>query len=160
MKIKLIVSPSGRQGELRISVLRDGGAVEDVSPFTEQEAHTWCLGAQAALEAAGVECEVESVGPALQPLREGMKAKLVAVQLETCHHNTDGTAWYAYYDGEPELVFETDEAMTAWQEEVEAAAKKDRAPLGLTFEDAGQDEAPNALSEHAGLRRYLVALAG
>lgn len=85
--------------------------------------------------------------------------KLIAVQAETCHHNPDGIAWYAYYDGEPELVFGTDEAESAFKAEIGSAAKKDGAPMGLEFEDAGQDEAPNALSEHAGLRRYLVALA-
>lgn len=86
-------------------------------------------------------------------------AKLIAVQAETCHHNPDGIAWYAYYEGEPELVFETDGAEAAFKAEIEAAAKKDGAPMGLEFEGSGQDEAPNALSEHAGLRRYLVALA-
>jgi hypothetical protein len=88
-------------------------------------------------------------------------AKLIAVQLETCHHNTDGTAWYAYYDGELDTasLFEDDALIEAWTTEIGAAAKKDGAPLGLEFVDSGQEEAPNALSEHAGLRRYLVALA-
>lgn len=86
-------------------------------------------------------------------------AKLIAVQAETCHHSQSGIAWYAYYDDEAMNAFETDEAMTAFRAEITAAARKDGAPMDLEFEDAGQDEAPNALSEHAGLRRYLVALA-
>ena len=86
--------------------------------------------------------------------------KLIAVQAETCHHNADAIAWYAYYDAEPDWSFTEDDGLvSAWKAEIEAAAAKDGAPMGLEFEDSGQDEAPNALSEHAGLRRYLVALA-
>lgn len=88
-----------------------------------------------------------------------MTAKLIAVQLETCHHNKDATAWYAYYEGEPDLAFEDDAEAEAWKKDVREAAKKDGAPLGLQFEDSGQDEVPSDLSEAAGLHRYLVALA-
>lgn len=56
-------------------------------------------------------------------------------------------------------LFEDDALVTAWKAEIRAAAEKDGAPMGLEFEDSGQEEAPNALSAHAGLRRYLVALA-
>lgn len=76
-------------------------------------------------------------------------AKLVAVQLETCHANNDATAWYAYYDG-PAGDFDR----TA----IERAAEKDGAPLNCDF-DNDPEEAPNALSRHAGLRRYWVASA-
>lgn len=100
------------------------------------------------------------VGRPAPPVRGGM-ARLIAVQLETCHHNTDGTAWYAYYDGEPDWsLFVVDALVGSWKDEVRAAAKKDGAPLSPVFDGVGQEEAPNALSKHAGLRRYLVALAG
>jgi hypothetical protein len=90
--------------------------------------------------------------------------KLVAVQAETNHHNTDGIAWYAYYEGEPDWsLFEDDDLVTAWKAEIEAAAKKDGAPMGFDwdiFEAEGlQDEVPSVLSERAGLRRYYVGQA-
>lgn len=90
-----------------------------------------------------------------------MTAKLIAVQLETCHHNKDATAWYAYYEGEldTEALTGDDALAEEWKKEVREAAKKDGAPLGLQFEDSGQDEVPSPLSEAAGLYRYLVALA-
>jgi hypothetical protein len=75
------------------------------------------------------------------------KFKLVAVQLETCHANHDATAWYAYYNGPVGYHL---------RDEVEAAAKKDGAPLGLDFEADSVEEVPNALSKHAGLKRYYV----
>jgi hypothetical protein len=78
--------------------------------------------------------------------------KLVAVQLETCHANTDGTAWYAYLDG----------PTTLWAEmllEIEEAAKKDGAPLGVEIDEDSIEEVPNSLSRHTGLKRYYVGAA-
>ena len=60
-------------------------------------------------------------------------AKLISVKLETCHANSDGVAWYAYFEGDP-----TEDELT-----VEAV-----------FED---EEVPDRLSKHAGLRRYFVS---
>jgi hypothetical protein len=81
-----------------------------------------------------------------------MMVKLVAVQLETCHANTDGTAWYAYLT----------EPTTLWDElfeEIEDAAEKDGAPVGIEIEENDIEEVPNALSRHAGLRRFYVGAA-
>ena len=81
------------------------------------------------------------------------ESKLVAVQLETCHANTDGTAWYAYFTGEfPEDNFKI-------LKEIEKAAKEDGAPLGVEIEEDSVEEVPNALSKHTGLRRYYVGAA-
>ncbi len=76
-------------------------------------------------------------------------AQLIAVQLETCHANTDGTAWYAYYDGLPSHFDET---------ELAAASKTDGAPLGIEF-DTGFEEVPSGLSDFANLRRFFVGSA-
>lgn len=85
---------------------------------------------------------------------------LIAVQLETSHDNHDGTAWYAYFDGELSAG-RLGGALTGvalFQSDLEYAAESDGAPLGLEF-DGPPVEAPSALSRHAGLRRYRVAAA-
>lgn len=74
-----------------------------------------------------------------------MPAKLIAVQLETCHNDHDGSAWYAYYTA-PTADFDVNE--------LRAAAKKDGAPLG--FESDAAELVPNALSEATRLCRYYV----
>ncbi len=86
-----------------------------------------------------------------------MTAKLIAVQLET---QSGAEAWYAYYDGEPDLAFEEDSAAEAWKAEVTAAAKEGgSAPgAGLDFDNVEQDEVPGALSMATGTRRYRVAV--
>jgi hypothetical protein len=81
-----------------------------------------------------------------------VKTKLVCVQLETCHANHDGTAWYAYFDGKPKDVEDG-----AWSREIEKLAKKDGAPLGIEVGD--YEEVPTALSKHTGLLRYYVGAA-
>ncbi len=84
--------------------------------------------------------------------------KLVAVQLETCHANSDGTAWYGYFTGPVE--FEEEDTLPADEsviEEVEAAVEKSSDPLSIEVED--WEEVPNALSRHTGLRRYYVGAA-
>lgn len=79
--------------------------------------------------------------------------KVIAVQLETCHANTNGTAWYAYLDGEfPENNFKV-------LKDIETAAKQDGAPLGVEIEEDSIEEVPNALSKHTKLRRYYVGAA-
>lgn len=76
---------------------------------------------------------------------------LIAVQLETCHANSDGSAWYAYFRTEPtEAELSDGRAFTE-------AAKKDGGPLGLELSEA--EEVPNDLSKAAGFRRYYVASA-
>ena len=76
-----------------------------------------------------------------------MSAKLLTVQLETNHHNSDGVAWYAYFDGKPNLK----ELKQVYKQE----SLWEKAPLGR--ENCPAEEAPNLLSAGAGLRRYLVA---
>ncbi len=95
------------------------------------------------------------------PLVEG--PKLVAVQLETCHANTDGTAWYGYFTAKIASV-------KPYRAEIRRKAKRDGAPLGVDFDDAYEESdgldlrkdgkaelVQNALSRHAGLFRYYVA---
>lgn len=72
---------------------------------------------------------------------------LICVQLETCHANKDGTAWYAYFAGDPSFD----------AGELAAVAGRDGAPLG--FEAETPVEVPNDLSEYAGLRRFYVGFA-
>lgn len=79
-------------------------------------------------------------------------AKLIAVQLETCHANTDGTAWYAYFDGEVG-------DLERFKAEIRKMAKEDGAPLMVSFEDGCLEEVPSALSKATNLRRYFVAAA-
>ncbi len=81
-----------------------------------------------------------------------MDKLLVAVRLETCHANTDGTAWYAYFDGVDLADLQTRSSF--WRKIMRAAAKADGAPLGVDFEEP--EEVPNELSKHAGLKRYYV----
>ena len=76
------------------------------------------------------------------------------MKLETCHANSDGVAWYAYFEGDPtedeltvEAVFEDEEV-------------REGGPLGWDSEDEYDTEAeevPDRLSKHAGLRRYFVS---
>jgi hypothetical protein len=81
--------------------------------------------------------------------------KIVAVQLETGHANSDGTAWYAYCNG----TLSVDElGVDAFEDLVGGLAKADGAPLGLEF-DNSPEEVPNLLSNATGLRRYWVASA-
>ncbi len=79
-------------------------------------------------------------------------AKLVAVQLETCHANQDSTAWYAYFEAEG--TFD----LSKFRTKIKDASKKDGAPVGVEMAD-DPEEAPNALSRHTGLRRFYVGLA-
>jgi len=75
-------------------------------------------------------------------------AKLVYVQLETNHANTDSVAWYAYFVGAPS---EEELANCLDYEDV-----RESAPLGAEpCEDP--EEVPNLLSKHTGLRRFFVA---
>jgi hypothetical protein len=83
------------------------------------------------------------------------KVKLVAVQLETCHANTDGSAWYGYFDGPVSL--DDDDLGDALERELEEAVEKSDAPLGIEVGD--WEEVPSALSKYAGLRRYYVGAA-
>lgn len=76
-------------------------------------------------------------------------AQLITVTLETCHANTDGVAWYAYFEGEPT----EDELDAAFEDE----SLVENVPLGHEEDEA--EEVPNRLSKHAGLRRYCVAAA-
>lgn len=92
----------------------------------------------------------EDLGPSDVHIGE---VKLVAVQLETCHANTDGTAWYAYFTGEfPENNFQI-------LKEIEKAAKQDGAPLGIEIEEDSVEEVPTSLSKFAALKRYYVGAA-
>lgn len=85
-------------------------------------------------------------------------ATLIAVQLETNHFNRDGCAWYAYFDGEPDV--QALRADPAFQAEVRRLVHEDGASLGLLndsdFDEVLDEEAPTNLSRHAGLRRYFL----
>jgi hypothetical protein len=85
-----------------------------------------------------------------------MTTKIIAVQLEACHANPDGSAWYAYCDGPLEdltpLIGEDGIAA-----EIEDLVGKSGVPLGIDCED--WDEVPSELSKHANLRRYYVGAA-
>ena len=82
--------------------------------------------------------------------------RLVALQLETCHANTNGTAWYAYVEGEGTPSQAQSLAGEAYQGH--DADRVENAPLSAEFV-ADPEEVPNALSRHTGLRRYYVAAA-
>jgi hypothetical protein len=77
-----------------------------------------------------------------------MKTKPIAVQLETCHANHDGTAWYAYYpaEGDPDTSLDV----------VQALSEADGAPLGLEREYGEPEQVDSRLSLAAGLRRFWV----
>lgn len=84
---------------------------------------------------------------------------LVSIQLETCHANSDGTAWYAYIKGvtEPgtnEVVRPTIRLVKSLMQGVEVS-DYDQAPLGFNLSDA-IEEVPNHLSKHTGLWRFYV----
>ena len=85
-------------------------------------------------------------------------ANLIAVQLETNHFNSDGCAWYAYFDGEPDV--QALRADPVFQAEVRRLVNENGAPLGLLndsdFNVVLDEEAPTDLSHHAGLRRYYL----
>jgi hypothetical protein len=79
-------------------------------------------------------------------------AKLIDVRLEACDANPDGVAFYAYFEGEPS------------EEDLDRAhgtCSEVPGPLGPADWEEPEDrkEAPNALSEHAGLRRWYVSAA-
>lgn len=82
--------------------------------------------------------------------------KLVAIQLEACHHS-GGLAWYAYYDEEvtEDFFVEGKEAFRiAYHLLVETG---DNERLGDWADSL--EEVPTRLSRHAGLRRYYAASA-
>ena len=93
-------------------------------------------------------------------------AKLIYVQLETCHDNTDGVAWYAYWEGRP-----TEEQLLAawyayWEgrptEEQLLASFDDGSLVGggpLGWDGVHPEEVPNPLSRHAGLTRWFLSQA-
>lgn len=79
-------------------------------------------------------------------------AKLVCVQLETCDDNTDGVAFYGYFEGKPA------------RKDLRAAVKaceKVPGPLGPADWTGPSDwkEEPNRLSEATGLKRWYVSAA-
>jgi len=81
-------------------------------------------------------------------------AKLVMVKLETCHANSDGCAWYAYFEGEPSGGELEVGAVFADVQLVESAS--------LGWDSDGEygeepEEVPNLLSKAAGFRRYYVS---
>lgn len=81
-------------------------------------------------------------------------AKLIFVQLESCHANSDGVAWYAYFEGEP-TADETGVPAVFADESI-----REGGPLGWDGDDEYDtvpEEVPNPLSKHAGLRRYFVS---
>lgn len=78
-------------------------------------------------------------------------AKLVWAQLETCHANSDGVAWYAYYSGEP-----AEDELLSWNYDLGLV---EDAPLGHDVDLTLFEEVPNALSQATNLRRYFVAAA-
>ncbi len=80
-------------------------------------------------------------------------ANLICIQLETNHFNRDGSAWYAYFDGEP-----TEE------DHQKVFDDKSKVVNGGCLGCSGEIEGPpqedsTPLSEYAGLRRYYVAMA-
>ncbi len=76
--------------------------------------------------------------------------KIICVRLEVCHANTDGSAWYAYFEGQEPTPEDIEEARTSHTA---------RETCGLGLEADGPEEVPNTLSEYAGLRRYYVGYA-
>lgn len=84
--------------------------------------------------------------------------KLVAIQLETCHHNTDGVAWYAYYDGP---LTEEDSVVKSFARKQEALKLVKDENVGLSVGEWSDslEEVETGLSRHAGLRRYYAASA-
>ena len=76
-------------------------------------------------------------------------AKLIYVQLETCHDNTDGVAWYAYWEGRP-----TEEQLLA---SFDDGSLVGGGPLG--WDGVHPEEVPNPLSRHAGLTRWFLSQA-
>jgi len=82
--------------------------------------------------------------------------KLISVELETCHANPDGTAWYAYVEGTIEEL-EEECGRASLEATFKHYAKANGAPLGLEPED--WEEVPNRLSKHTKLKRYYVGAA-
>ena len=83
-------------------------------------------------------------------------ARLIWTQLETCHANTDGVAWYAYFEGEPTQEELT--VQTVFTDENESV--RESAPLGWDSQDEYEtepEEVSNPLSKHGNLRRYFVS---
>ena len=77
-------------------------------------------------------------------------ANLICVQLETCHHNRDACAWYAYFDDVPTKQDHQDVFN-------DLTKIVDGGCLGESGDLSGPDEDPTALSRYAKLRRFYVA---
>ena len=82
--------------------------------------------------------------------------KIIAVQLEPCHANTDGSAWYVYVEGLLSDLFDN-LGVAGVEAELEDLVKESGVPLGIEF--AHWEEAPTALSQYARLQRYYVGAA-
>ena len=75
-------------------------------------------------------------------------AKLIYVQLETCHDNSDGVAWYAYFEGTPS----EDELESCFEDESKVRSEQ----LGRFDYGDLPEEVPSPLSVATGLKRYYV----
>jgi hypothetical protein len=82
-----------------------------------------------------------------------LPSPLVVVQLETCHANTDGSAWYAYFDREPTLQDKLDCLN-------DKSKVEDGGCLGAELEPDSFEFVPNIMSKALGLYRYYVGAAG
>jgi len=83
----------------------------------------------------------------------GRAVKIIAVQLEPCHANTDGSAWYAYVEGSLDDMA-SDLGKDGVTLDLEDLVKKTGLPLGIDCTD--WEEVPNDLSRYARLKRYYV----
>lgn len=79
-------------------------------------------------------------------------AQLLSVQLESCHHNLDGSSFYAYFKGEP-----TKEELETCLNDPALIEASGLSPDKDEEFPVSPEEVPNLLSKAAGLRRYYVS---
>ena len=96
---------------------------------------------------------------------------LIYIQLETCHANPDGSAWYAYFDDDeisPDEIKR--QVLGAYNNKSEKYENYDNSgPLSLiNLDDPDGDpinlddieEVPSPLSRAAGFKRFYIGDAG
>ena len=84
---------------------------------------------------------------------------LIYIQLETCHVNRDGCAWYAYFNNYRRLTNkEVEKAIVdeVYKQATGSDNKFDKAPLGFQLETDSIEEVSNLLSQHTGIYRFYV----
>lgn len=85
--------------------------------------------------------------------------KLIHVQLEVCHANSDGVSWYGYFRNLPTGPY-IDQPDQTLLDECAARAATHRNGGSIELSQVGEtEEVPTEITKETGLRRFYVGQA-